>query len=213
MHASSQGPSPSYALLAAGLVTTLALVGCVSLPRTGAVAATGEPLSVGTKTVYDKETYKEKVGEVTFVDSQGQKVGTSTLYAKRTEYVPREVWQTYQGATPLDDQDFFRLAGDTDAVDRIRRTREQGVTFARVGLVGTLLGLGVTTAGFALKDDAPNASNGLPTALLVGGTVTAGVGALLWALGVAAVKGAHPLDDQQRAFEAAARYNASLNLR
>jgi hypothetical protein len=190
----------------------LVLGGCASLPQTGVVTATGEPLRVESGTVIDEVKVKEKVGEVTHTDGAGRSVGRSEVYADRTKLVEREVWKTYQGARPLDDHDFFRLAGDKDAAAQIQESRETGVTLNHVGLGLLVGGVAAFVASYVVRSDDPMSSNTFPTVLMVGGGLAATAGGILTWLGLSKAKAEHPLDDRGRAMDAARNYNTRLGV-
>jgi hypothetical protein len=187
-------------------VTLVPLVGCATMPKTGA-PATGEPLSVQGQVVTDRHQVREKVGEVRYEDSAGRSLGKSDVYQDRTVYSNRLVWGTYQGLSRIDDYDFFKIAGDHATAQEVEDYRRTGVVMNRTGWGMVLGGLAVGLGGnAALHESSPGAGTGL----LLGGTLVASIGAALayWGFGRTSAD-AHPVDIG-RAHVAAAQYNASL---
>jgi hypothetical protein len=210
---------------ASHLTMALALVGasaCASMPRTG-MPATGEPLSVHTGTVEQHHTVKEKVGEVEHKTSDGKVVGTSEVYADRDVTTYRDVWYGMQGSTKIDDEDFFRIAGDKEAADEVRSYRETGVTMNRIGLVAIIVGAAAMAGGYYFTTQATtieadgtvtnNSIGNLALPFLIGGGVAVTTGGTLTWLG-ARRTGAdvHPVDDVPRAVRDAQKYNRSKDI-
>lgn len=213
--------TPSHRVSRASVVLLGAFVssawGCAHLPKTGA-EATGEPLAVDFRTETHTYQTQAKVGEVVNRDSSGRVVGTSEVYENRTGQYDVQRWQVFQGETPIDDQDFFRIGGDLATAKEIAASRQSGMTMNRVG-IGMMIGGGaLAVAGFALasiltKTD-PN--TGLTTtpgwaypAASLGG-ITVAVGGVLTFVGLAKVKREHPVEDPQRANAVAKKYNKSI---
>jgi len=110
------------------LIATLAVTGCFIMPdaqspKTGAVA-TGDPLAVVDDLKVWTTTSKEKVAETTYTDSEGHEIGKGTTYADKTEVHTAKVWYLVQGPERIDDEDFFRIAGDNDSLQRTQEMRE-----------------------------------------------------------------------------------------
>jgi len=112
-------------------------------------------------------------------------------------------WNTFrQGNTPIDEQDFYQIAGDRDAVDDVGAYRGHGVFMNRVGAVLAMIGAAALVT-YAASGDGPKreASGPLILALPIGG--------------ITAIMGSQRLDrarhlPEWRAREAAARYNARV---
>ncbi|MBK9258611.1 MAG: hypothetical protein IPM54_02120 [Polyangiaceae bacterium] len=190
--------------------------GCASLPKTG-IESTGEPLNVEVRTETHTYTTQAKVGEVVSRDSSGRVIGTSEVYENRTGTYDVTRWQVFQGDTPIDDQDFFRIGGDIASAKEIAASRQSGVTMNKVG-IGLLIGGGaLALAGIILGPALTTTdSNGIETSpswtpyLMTGGLLTVSVGGVLTWIGIAKVKREHPIDDPARANAVAKKYNASL---
>ena len=84
-------------------------------PARGAVAS-GEPLAVVDDLKVWTTTYKEKVAEAEYKNADGTSAGTAAIYENRTQVNTAAIWYPVQGSEQLDDADFFRIAGDEDAL-------------------------------------------------------------------------------------------------
>lgn len=155
-------------------VPVILLSGCLLVPQakqpsTGAVA-TGEPLAV----VDDVKTWvthhKEKVGEAVHTDSRGNTVGRTNVYADRTRVHHKKVWYMVQGRERLDDEDFFRIAGDKQALKLTQDLRVQAKSRSRKGQI--TMGVGVLASIVAIFVPQPL----LRTGLALGGSAAIGVG-------------------------------------
>lgn len=190
--------------------------GCATLPKTG-VESTGEPLNVEVRTETHTYVTQAKVGEVEHRDSRGRYVGSSSIYENRMGAYDITRWQVFQGETPIDDQDFFNIAGDTEAATQIATYRAKGVMMNRVGLGmaigGGALALASIILGSALVSKNEYGFESRPTWTtwsMTGGLIVGAVGGSLALVGNARTKRKHPIDDPQRAANAAKRYNKAI---
>ncbi len=136
-------------LIAAAAAGVVASSGCAVNQARG-VASNGETLRVVVQNRSYSYHVKEKVGDVTHRDETGRVVGTSELTRDAVRVRRFKVWSFAQGRSPLDEQDFFRLAGDREAYELIKRRRARGIFWNRLGLglVGAgLVGAVLMTAG------------------------------------------------------------------
>ncbi len=164
--------------IASALVLSLVLPACARMqPRSG-VAATGEPLTLETRTSTWKETKSEKVGESDHYSSDGEYVGTTEQYRDKTVTKSSFHWRPKQGNTYISDEDFYRIAGDEAKAEKARRYRRNGKLMT-VG--GTLLFVGGTAA--ALAGAFGDFSDGQSYGLYMGGGLGAAGGGLLGAYG------------------------------
>lgn len=208
--------SPALLFVASAVLSST--WGCAHLPHTGA-EATGEALDVEVNTQTYTYTTQTKVGEVVNRDSYGNVVGTAEIYENRTGFYDVRRWQAFQGEMPIDDQDFFRIAGDVEAANHIAAYRRSGVTMNRIG-VGLLIGGGaLALAGLLLlptlttKDAYGIARTpSWPTYVMGAGGITLSVGGIMTFLGLAKARREHPIDDPARAHGLAKRYNKSLGI-
>jgi hypothetical protein len=190
------------------LVVLLVSSGCATLPRTGA-PATGEPLAVKTDVLYSRATVREKVGTVEHRDSGGRNVGTSELYEDRQVINSHLVWATYQGGSVIDEEDFFRIAGDTSAADSIRRSRHTGLWLNRAGW-GAAVGFGLLAVGGYAMAAQSNGDSTAPRMLMIGGLLGVSGGAYLAYIGKAMVDPQRRHNSMGTASVTAAEYNARL---
>lgn len=215
--------TPNHRVSRASFILTGVLLssawGCAHLPKTG-IESTGEPLNVEFHTETHTYSTQAKVGEVVNKDSSGRVVGTSDVYETRTGTYDVQKWQVFQGDTPIDDQDFFRIGGDIDSAKEIAASRQSGMTMNKIGL-GLLIGGGAAAlAGIGLSyalaptpdpvTGATPAASKVPYGLMTAGLITVSVGGILTWVGIAKVKREHPIDDPDRANAVARKYNKSI---
>jgi hypothetical protein len=194
----------------------LFLGGCVHMPVTG-VKANGEPLTVDVQTEEHSYVGQKRVGETVHRDATGRVVGTSETYEDQLVKYNVTYWQVFQGQDKIDDQDFFRIAGDNQAADQIANSRSSGLAVNRVGMV--LLGVGVAALGAGLvlsatqteKDEFNNdVAPTWPRYVAGGGLITGLIGGTLMWYGAASVAREHPINDPGRAKRDADKYNGTL---
>jgi hypothetical protein len=114
-------------------------------------------------------------------------------------------WQGYrQGGEPIDEQDFFRIAGDHDAADDIRSYRDHGVLESRIGVVLALIGASALVT-FAADDDDHVREVAVPLIL------TLPIGGITAFIGGDRTHEEH-VEPDWRAQEAADRYDAHLGV-
>ncbi|WP_136934343.1 phage holin family protein [Polyangium fumosum] len=198
------------------MVLAMGSWGCAHLPKTG-TESTGEPLNVEVRTETHTYVTQAKVGEVQHRDSSGRLVGTSSLYENQVGSYDVTRWQVFQGEMNIDDQDFYSIAGDADAAAQIADYRSTGVTMNRVGIGLAIAGGAAMLAGIILgsslstKDEYGIASRPTWTTAAATGGILMGLvgGGVAWA-GYARTKREHPIDDPQKAANAARRYNKQI---
>jgi hypothetical protein len=112
-------------------------------------------------------------------------------------------WSSFrQGSSPIDEQDFYRIAGDADAEASISRTRARGVFYNRAGwILAAIGGVALVTATQVGDGGLRKTAYGLTLALPIGGTM---------AFYGQHVAERHPQLSGRRAQETANRYNAHL---
>ena len=141
-------------------------------------------------------------------------IGSSEVVENRVHTGSYEVWALKQGTLPVDEQDFFAIAGDAEAATEIERTRKIGLAANYGGLGAATLGGTLMLAGLSLPwllsggIEDPGVLVGLGSLTTVGGLFTAG-GVLATIYGRNAVEAEHhqPLE---RAQVAADSYNRAL---
>jgi hypothetical protein len=191
-------------VVAAALVAAAA-AGCATNPATG-LRASGQPL--GIKTEYESVAYRDqqKVGEVQYQNAAGQSEGSASIYQTSVGHATKIHWQPTQGNAVIDDQDFFRIAGDTASEREVEEYRRQGKALNRVGWGLTLLGAGGVAASTTLMDETTK------RARTIGGvSVLALITGAAWVYyGYYRTQPDHHAVELERARQAATRYNETL---
>jgi len=59
-----------------------------------------------------------------------------------------------QGTTPIDEQDFYRIAGDRESYDQIAHERVKGMVVNRIGVVLAIAGIASLVAGATIDTKA-----------------------------------------------------------
>jgi len=183
---------------------------CATLPKAGTVEPTGEMLAVDGRTQTYQYVSKDKVGEVETKDSAGNTVARSDVYENRTHTAEKFTWYPRQGAIKLEDENFFRIAGDLETAEEIHHSRENGVLMNHIGLGLLAAGVAVALGGYAMdtSHDSGVASAGT-LALSLSSVMLGGGGFLTW-FGIAKANAEHPVNDYDRAEAAAQTYNSHL---
>jgi len=188
------------------LVLAIALAGCL-LPRQGpqgGVVPSGEPLAVVDDVKVWTTTYKEKVAEAEYRDSNGTKVGSAAIYEDRTQVHTANIWYPVQGRQQLADEDFFRIAGDKSSLDATLEMRESGRKWRTRGWISMGAGAVAMIVGYFI----PNVP--VRVGLTIGGALGLGAGYYM------AFWGAHQLNPETHAVDrsvadrAARQYNQNM---
>lgn len=165
----------SISVSSASLVAVL-LAACVANPATG-VGANGQQLRLRSESGIGKEVTNDVVGESTLRDARGNE----TTVEHRADVEHSYAWHDYsffQGRSAIDEQDFYRLAGDQRSEAEVRRRRAGIYRLQRIG--GSLI-LGSLLAGTALAAlGIANNNTGLAVGGTVGGIVLMSPGFALW---------------------------------
>ncbi|MCW5807806.1 MAG: hypothetical protein KIT31_35970 [Deltaproteobacteria bacterium] len=110
-------------------------------------------------------------------------------------------WTAFrQGRTPIDEQDFYAIAGDHESRDTIAYKRERGILFNRVGIALALVGLGGLIGGATVDNK------------LYGGAIFLPIGGVMGYWGKLTAE-KRPQLSIHHARQVADRYNASLGMR
>ena len=161
------------------LTITLAmtLTGCLANPATG-IQDTGDPLRVRHSSGTGTYTENEVVATDVYRDSDGNEVGTKETYKPVQHEFRWHDTQYFQGRDELDEQDFYRIAGDQPSTDEIARIRASA---ARKMKIGAPLLVGGYAAALVLSmiGGATNSST-LTTIGYAGGSTVGTVGGLVW---------------------------------
>jgi hypothetical protein len=204
------------ASLGFGLVMT---TGCAEL-RSEFIPATGAPLAIYDRTTTHTGTRDVAVGHDDIRDRSGRRIGTTTHYQKQNyTYDVRTVY-AMQGGSKIDDESFFRITQDIEAVKAYDDYHQAGATKVTVGWV--LLSVGLGLVGGAIGTyvwDTPRTDDGERSAFSTAAYIGGATGLLLAAFGgysladgykQASTPEARVIKDPQRMKMDAARYNQSV---
>jgi hypothetical protein len=193
------------------LTAAAVLGGCMAVPtartpQTGAVA-TGEPLAVVDDVKVWTTTHNEKVGEAVHKDSRGNTVGSTDVYQERTQVHTQKVWYLVQGPEQIPDEDFFRIAGDDQALQATLEMRATAKKQARRGHIAMGVGAVGVIASFFIDQPLARTVLGLGGGLAISGG---------WYFSYSASKMMEPEShavQRSIAERAARRYNEGLDTR
>lgn len=160
-------------LVALVVATATLATGCFSNPATG-LASTGEPLRLQHRSGTGSYTATEVVGEDKLYDADGNQQGS----VQRTRDVRHSYdWHRtafFQGDEEIDEQDYYRIAGDLSAAASIEHARSRASWTARSGIGLAVLGVTAMMLSFVVTD-----SQAGRTGTLIVGASVASVGSLL----------------------------------
>ncbi len=190
------------------LVVAVACGGCLLIPdakppRTG-TRRTGEPLRIVDDVKVWNTVSRDKVGELRYEDENGDSLGRSDLYANQRHTHVKFVWFPVQGYEVVPDEDFFRIAGDRDALARTLKRRDKLQTWNFRGRVMLASGIAaVVLASLVGPDESP-----ATILTVVGGAAVAATGWYLCYWSHDQMLPENHAVDRSIAVEAAERYNA-----
>ncbi len=194
-----------------------AFSGCVTLPTVG-TPATGERLGVRSFTETYSVTEQVKVGEVRHYNASGSTVGTSSVYADQTRLVSETKFRHYQGDSQVDEQDFFRIAGDVQAEQKVIDYRRNSVLLNKIGWSAVGVGAVMLVVGLVVNAASARTDEyGRSTSPGAGGLIVSTLGAVIGGSGFYLsyyasnrVSPDFPVNHVSRAQVAAGQYNAAL---
>jgi hypothetical protein len=162
---------PQFARTLAGLLAVSFAAGCISNPARG-TKASGQPLRVRFDTTSGTYRAQEVVGTDNYYDSDGNSTGS----VDRTRAVTKRWSNTdisfYQGDERLDEQDYYRIAGNQSAADEVAAARAQMSRDLTIGFpVAIAGGLGSTLAAIGTFGDGAAMRYGVSTGASVIGLV------------------------------------------
>lgn len=211
------------ALLA--LVALPALAGCAEL-RTEYTPANGDQMHVYDKTVLKTGTQQVATGHDEVRDAQGNIVATNTHYENQQISWTEREWFPLQGGARVDDESFYRITGDKDAVQKYDAYHQAGISRNTAGFIVMGIGIGVFGGSLAAYvADAPKTDpatgiagdrSALSTVGYIGmtaGLITAVVGTLMVFSGkhAAHAEDARLFDEPERMKADAMKYNDGLS--
>ncbi|MBX7116529.1 MAG: hypothetical protein K1X64_19545 [Myxococcaceae bacterium] len=190
----------------AALISVLLSSGCATLPKTG-VPASGAPLAINTEEVWEWNFETRKVGEEyrASQDSSGDWTVRKTGDIHKTSLTGGDVtrWFALQDNLRIDDEDFFRITGQTGIADDVRDTRERALWWNRVGLGAAGLGVVLGVVGGLLARNLDSMGAGLTC--LISGIILAPSGGYL------ALRSKFQVDHQLTSVDLAQAYAAQYN--
>jgi hypothetical protein len=194
--------------LTLGISIAALMGGCFVLPDakapTSGAVATGEPLAVVDDVKVWTTTSKEKVGETVYKDSTGSTVATADVYQDKTQVHSMKVWYPVQGTQQLPDEDFFRIAGDQNALTETGKMRDSARTWNSRGKITMLVG----AVGFVAGYFVPSALG--RTLLMTGGGLAVSGGWYMAYWGAKQMEPENHAVDRSIAERAARQYNQGL---
>lgn len=165
----------------AGCLLAGGMTGCASMPETGA-ASNGQPLRIVDHRIDDSHYQDVEVGKSDHYNSNGDYTGTSVQ--TQTQFVrdSHMEYDLFQGSTPIDAQDFMRIAGDVQGAAKLEADRKQGVWLNNVGL--PLGAAGLALGYFGIQSRSMGSSKGQGSYwLYTGGAVAGLAGVLMYIVG------------------------------
>ncbi len=178
--------------------------GCVRSTGPTTVVATGEQLAVVDDLKVWTTTSREKVGQTVHKDSAGSTIGTSDTYADRTRVHSAWVWFGVQGAQQLRDEDFFRIAGDDEALAQTLAMRDEGNRKIKRGwLVLGISGGAIVAGAFAPREE-------ITAVTTLAGLIGMTVGGYMVVAGMGLVDPERHAVDRSVAERAARSYNQNV---
>lgn len=185
------------------------LTGCLTSNPAKGVASTGAPLVLKSESGTGTYRSNDVVGEFTVRDMGGNAVGTVEQTAVREHAY---AWHTYhyeQDGKKLDEQDFYRLAGDHDSEKRVAHHRRRARRVQKIGLY-TVIG-NVIAAGALMSYGISIDSTGITLLSLIPLTVGIPVGGIMMGAGRRRMR--DQVIEEKRAEEVAEVIDRCLNNR
>jgi hypothetical protein len=122
------------------MLCVAALAACATNPATG-VASNGHRLKIKYEDGTGSYVSNDVVSEDAIVDSNGNDTGMKVEHRQDvTHSYHWSQWGYYQGKDGLDEQDYYRIAGDQAAADEIARIRAGAETKVKIGLPLAIVG-------------------------------------------------------------------------
>ena len=159
--------------LARMLVALSFTAGCLANPARG-TKASGEPLRVRFDTTSGSYRAQEVVGTDNYYDADGNAAGSVERTRAVTKHWSNTDISFYQGDQRLDEQDYYRIAGNQNAADEVAAARAQMSRDLTIGFPVAIAGATASTlASIGTFGDSPAMRYGVST----GASVVALVGA------------------------------------
>jgi hypothetical protein len=170
------------------LAAVLAFGACVPNPATG-VAASGDTLRVQYSSGTGSYVSNDVVSTSVHRDADGNEVGSTDVYKPVEHSFQWHDWKYFQGREELDEHDFYRIAGDAEAADKVAKIRSSAALRMKIGaplaVVGTAAAL---LLGTIVRDNPTVATLGY-----IGGSAVGTAGGLVFFWGAKDMKNRHHL--------------------
>jgi hypothetical protein len=170
------------------LLLICALAGCLPNPATG-VPSNGQPLRVRYSTGVGSYVSNDVTSTDVHTDSQGNQSTTEHYTPVEHSYRWHD-WKYLQGREELDEQDYYRIAGDRDAEKRIADIRASASLKMKIGVPLAVAGLVAATVLGSVGHIGSDSTTALG---YVGASVVGGAGALVVYWGASQMKNRHHL--------------------
>lgn len=141
-------------------------------PTTGGATATGGKLWVDHQTHVSQHVEQQKVAEAHHRDSQGNSLGTTEVFEDKVVTTRHIEWYPMQDEDRLDDEDFFRIAGDSSGLTQTQSYRRGGMAMNKVGRYALIGGIAAVAASLFVSEKHPT----LQTTLWSAGMSVGGAG-------------------------------------
>ena len=131
------------------------------------------------------------VGTDVHHDAEGNEVGSTDHLEAREHSYEWNDWKYFQGPDELDEQDYYRLAGDTDAVAKVSALRESAARKMKIGMPLMIAGYAamIVLAGVGKSTN----NSAIANIGYIGGSAAGTVGGLVWYWGKADMENRHHL--------------------
>jgi hypothetical protein len=120
-----------------------AMMGCATNPATG-VQSNGAQLRIKSLSGTGSFTTQEAGAEHEHYDANGNYTGKSVDLVNVEHSYEWNAWDYYQGNTALDEQDYYRIAGDNETTKDIEHRRARAAHDMKVGMPIAIAGLAVS---------------------------------------------------------------------
>jgi hypothetical protein len=210
--------APLRFLLSRAWLTSIALVlatGCATA-RTEFMPDTHAPISVYDRIETRTGVEKVQTGSATYTNGNGEVTGGATFYRNQVVHWKERNWYPIQGQERLDDESFYRIVGDQEAVDLYSNYHKKGVSKHKLGLGLLAGGVALIGGGIAMTYVGANDRN---SGLQYGGYITGLVGLTGGTVGLvltlvgkrqAETTDHRLIEDPRRVKADAMRYNTAL---
>jgi hypothetical protein len=172
------------------LACSVLLGACLSNPATG-VTSNGRPMRLKFESGTGTYVSNDVVSEDTIVDSNGNEAGAIQHRADVTHSYRWSQWGYYQGKTKLDEQDYYRLAGDTAAYGEVKSKRDKAERYQKLGI--PIAVVGYVAEALLVSYGSQHNDSTMENLGIYGGTAVGALGTLMYTYGVLTLRNPHLL--------------------